>query len=38
MAMSFLALICGLVLVAACVLGLIGLLVYHFTHKDRPDS
>ncbi len=36
--MSMLLLICGLGLVAACVLGLVGLLVYHFSHKDRADD
>ncbi len=33
-----LILICGLGFVIACVLGLVGLLVYHFTQKDRGDN
>ncbi len=33
-----LTLICGLGIMIACVLGLIGLLVYHFTQKDRGDN
>ncbi len=38
MSMMGLTLICGLAFVAACVLGLIGLLVYHFTHKDQAAN
>jgi len=38
MSIGFLMLICGAVLIAACVLGLIGLLVYHFMQKDRGNG
>jgi hypothetical protein len=38
MTMASLTLICGLVFLVACGLGLIGLLVYHFTQKDRADN
>jgi len=37
MSMGFLILICGSILIAACVLGFIGLLVYHFMQKDQAD-
>lgn len=38
MSMMGLILICGGVLLAAAAVGLIGLLVYHFTQKDRKDE
>jgi len=38
MTMSYILLICGGVLIAACVFGLIGLLVYHFTQRDQGSG
>lgn len=38
MAVNSLFLLCGLGLLAVCVLALIGVLVYHFTQKDRRDN